>query len=141
MHHDVDLTVVESASNSRKFFSYQELVARGIRFSRVHLRRLEMAGAFPMHLTLGAGASTQAANAWLADEILAWEEERINERDAKIQQQFAAADVGSRDPEPPGISDRCKQSRNAPKEERVRTKKALPRNKHGPKNGKAVGVA
>jgi predicted DNA-binding transcriptional regulator AlpA len=75
----------------RRFMSYQDLVARGIRFSRVHLRRLEKAGAFPMHLKLGAGASTQVMNAWVADEIIAWEAERVRERDAKIKEQAVPA--------------------------------------------------
>jgi predicted DNA-binding transcriptional regulator AlpA len=85
------------ATTGRKFFSYQDLVARGIRFSRVHLRRLEKAGAFPMHLQLGAGDATQAMKAWLADEIVAWEAERISARDAKIKQQAGTERARSRE--------------------------------------------
>jgi hypothetical protein len=83
------------APTGRKFLSYQDLVARGIRFSRVHLRRLEKAGAFPMHLQLGAGDATQAMKAWLADEIESWESERVAARDAKVKQQFARAGTGT----------------------------------------------
>jgi hypothetical protein len=83
------------APTGRKFLSYRDLVARGIRFSRVHLRRLEKAGAFPMHLQLGAGDATQAMKAWLADEIVAWEAERIRARDAKVKQQFAQSGTGT----------------------------------------------
>jgi hypothetical protein len=68
----------------RRFFSYRDLKARGIKFSRTHIRRLENAGLFPMHLALGAGASTQTSKAWVADEVLAWEARRISERDLKI---------------------------------------------------------
>jgi prophage regulatory protein len=76
--------VTTPASTGRRFLSYQDLGARGIRFSRVHLRRLEKAGAFPMHLQLGAGDATQTMKAWVADEVEAWEAERIAERDRKF---------------------------------------------------------
>jgi predicted DNA-binding transcriptional regulator AlpA len=39
----------------RRILSYADLQALGIRFSRVHLRRLETSGKFPKHITLGGG--------------------------------------------------------------------------------------
>ena len=66
---------------ARKFLSYDDLRARGIRFSRVHLRRLERSGNFPRHVTLGSGNDTQAFIAWLVDEVEAWEASRVAARD------------------------------------------------------------
>jgi prophage regulatory protein len=70
----------------RKFFSYRDLRERGIPYSRVHIRRMEKLGRFPLHVTLGAGDETQALKAWVADEIEAWEQQRIRARDAKVKQ-------------------------------------------------------
>jgi prophage regulatory protein len=75
----------------RRFLSYDELIERGIRFSRVHIRRLERAGHFPMHVTLGAGNDVQSSIAWLVDEVEAWEAKRIAARDAKRDQAGAIA--------------------------------------------------
>jgi prophage regulatory protein len=75
----------------RRFLSYDDLLDRGIRFSRVHLRRLERAGHFPMHVTLGAGNEVQTSIAWLVDEVEAWEARRIAARDAKVEQAGASA--------------------------------------------------
>src|ERR1700730_2233833 len=60
------------ALTGRRFLSYDDLIALGIRFSRVHLRRLELIGAFPIHVKLGSGNDTQTSIAWLADEIENW---------------------------------------------------------------------
>jgi hypothetical protein len=51
--------------SGRKLLSYEDLLARGFRFSRVHLRRLECAGLFPMHVAFGGGNFV----AWFEDEI------------------------------------------------------------------------
>ena len=80
-----------ASPSGRRFLSYDDLVERGIRFSRVHLRRLEKAGAFPMHVTLGAGNEVQTSIAWLLDEVEAWEAKRIAARDAKRDQAGAIA--------------------------------------------------
>ena len=69
-------------SVGRKFLSYTDLLERGIRFSRVHLGRMERAGQFPKRVVLGSGSGVQASIAWLADEVLRWENERIAERGA-----------------------------------------------------------
>jgi predicted DNA-binding transcriptional regulator AlpA len=50
---------------ARKLVCYDDLEPRGIRFSRVHLRRLEARGLFPQHVTIGAGNFI----AWFEDEI------------------------------------------------------------------------
>jgi hypothetical protein len=68
-------------SISRRFLSYTDLIDRGIRFIRVHLGRMERAGQFPQRIVLGSGV--QASIAWLSDEVLAWEEQRITERGAQ----------------------------------------------------------
>jgi prophage regulatory protein len=72
----------------RVFYSYLDLRARGIPYSRVHLRRMERAGQFPMHVALGAGNNVQTSIAWVASEINAWE-------DAKIAQRGIAPDLVS----------------------------------------------
>jgi len=64
----------------RRFLSYDDLITLGIRFSRVHLRRLELTGAFPLHVKLGCGNDTQTSIAWLADEIESWIDVRIAAR-------------------------------------------------------------
>jgi prophage regulatory protein len=69
----------------RRFLSYDDLLARGIRFSRVHIRRMERAGQFPMHVTLGAGSSVQTLKAWLSDEVEEWEHVRIAQRDERLR--------------------------------------------------------
>jgi predicted DNA-binding transcriptional regulator AlpA len=51
--------------SGRKLVSYDDLEPRGIRFSRVHLRRLEARGLFPQHVTIGAGNFI----AWFEDEV------------------------------------------------------------------------
>jgi predicted DNA-binding transcriptional regulator AlpA len=70
---------------ARRFLSYDDLLARGIRFSRVHIRRMERAGQFPMHVTLGAGSAVQTMKAWLSDEVETWEAGRIAQRDERLQ--------------------------------------------------------
>lgn len=47
----------------RRLLSYADLQARGCRYSRMHLRRLEQAGKFPQHIELGGNAI-----AWFEDE-------------------------------------------------------------------------
>jgi len=54
--------------SGRKLVSYDDLEPRGIRFSRVHLRRLEARGLFPQHVKIGAGNFI----AWFEDEIDAY---------------------------------------------------------------------
>jgi predicted DNA-binding transcriptional regulator AlpA len=69
----------------RRFLSYDDLVARGIRFSRPHLRRLENNGNFPARVELGAGNGVQTSVAWVAAEVEDWENGRIAKRDAKLR--------------------------------------------------------
>jgi predicted DNA-binding transcriptional regulator AlpA len=78
-------------SSGRRFLSYDDLLDRGIRFSRVHIRRLERSGHFPMHVTLGSGNDVQAFIAWPAGEVETWENQRIAARDAKVEQAGASA--------------------------------------------------
>jgi predicted DNA-binding transcriptional regulator AlpA len=72
-----------SSGQPRKFLSYDDLLARGINFSRVHLRRLSIAGHFPAALKLGSDA-VQTSVVWLAAEVEAWEAHRIAARDIKV---------------------------------------------------------
>jgi predicted DNA-binding transcriptional regulator AlpA len=73
----------------RRFFSYPDLIERGIKYTRVHLRRMELAGKLPMHVKLGVGSGTTCAIAWVAAEILTWEDERIAQRDRHVAQRGA----------------------------------------------------
>jgi prophage regulatory protein len=71
--------------SGRKFLSYRDLLERGIPYSRPHLRRLENAGDFPMHIKLGSGNDTQVMIAWVAAEVEAWEDARIAKRDERLR--------------------------------------------------------
>ena len=62
-----------------RFLSYEDLRARGIRFSKMHIHRLVRAGKFPRPVKLGMGAN--AANAWPEHEIDAWSKNRVADRD------------------------------------------------------------
>jgi len=55
---------------------YGDLHGRGIKYSRCHLWRLWTANKFPQPIKLSA-----ARNCWRADEIDAWIEQRVAERD------------------------------------------------------------
>jgi predicted DNA-binding transcriptional regulator AlpA len=76
-------TVERPSGVGRRFLSYADLRERGIRFSRVHLGRMERTNQFPKRVVLGSGSGVQASIAWLSDEVLAWEEQRITERGAQ----------------------------------------------------------
>jgi predicted DNA-binding transcriptional regulator AlpA len=72
------------SGQSRKFLSYDDLVARGINLSRVHLRRLSLEGNFPAAVKLGSDA-IQTSVVWVAEEIEQWEQDCIKRRDAKLE--------------------------------------------------------
>jgi predicted DNA-binding transcriptional regulator AlpA len=78
----------------RRFLSYDDLVARGIPYSRVHLRRLEISGHFPPRVELGAGNCVQTSVAWVAAEVEAWEDSRIAKRDERLQLRMKQPDTG-----------------------------------------------
>jgi predicted DNA-binding transcriptional regulator AlpA len=82
------------------FLGYSDLLARGIPWTRPHLRRLEMAGLFPKRVSLGSGNGMQATIAWVFDEIVAWEKARIAER-------------GSKKPSRPSVAQHAGTSANA----------------------------
>jgi prophage regulatory protein len=60
-----------------RLLDYDDLAAKGIRYSRCHLWRLIKAGRFPKPVKLGDGAR----NAWVEMEIDAFIKARIAERD------------------------------------------------------------
>lgn len=59
----------------KRILGFNDLAGRGIRFSRVHLSRLEKEGKFPKHLNLGPQSI-----GWLEEEIEAWIAARAAER-------------------------------------------------------------
>jgi prophage regulatory protein len=61
----------------QKILGFNDLAQRGIRFSRVHVSRLEKEGKFPKHLNLGPQSI-----GWLEDEIETWIAARAAERSA-----------------------------------------------------------
>lgn len=67
----------EAARLHYRLLSRDDLAQLGIRYSRIHLHRLVLAGKFPKPVKLGAGR-----NAWVEAEVLGWIEARIRERDA-----------------------------------------------------------
>jgi prophage regulatory protein len=54
--------------SGRRLLSYEDLLARGIRYTRVHLARLEAAGRFPQRVRIGGGNFV----AWFEHEIDAY---------------------------------------------------------------------
>jgi prophage regulatory protein len=54
---------ITSQRTGRRLLSYADLKARGCPYSRMHLRRLEAAGKFPLHIDLGENTI-----AWFEDE-------------------------------------------------------------------------
>jgi prophage regulatory protein len=67
--------------SGRKLVSRDDLQARGIKFSRVHLRRLERAGLFPQHVKYGAGNFI----AWFEDEVDAYLDRLATARPKRAQ--------------------------------------------------------
>jgi prophage regulatory protein len=59
-----------------RLLGYDDLRARGIRYSRTHIWRMVRAGRFPAPVQIGAGR-----NAWVEEEIDALIRQRIAERD------------------------------------------------------------
>jgi prophage regulatory protein len=59
-----------------RFLSREDLIERGITYSRVHLDRLEASGKFPRRVPLSANRV-----AWIEEEVDAWAAERLAERD------------------------------------------------------------
>lgn len=69
---------------------YQKLRAKGIPYTREHLRRLIEAGKFPAPVVLSETASGRHARiAWVESEVDAWIERLVNQRkrsgDSKIE--------------------------------------------------------
>ena len=62
----------------RRLLTYQDLRARGIRWSRVHIKRLETARKFPLHIDVGDNSI-----AWFEDEIDDFLEMKAVERDVR----------------------------------------------------------
>ena len=65
---------------------HEGLHARGINYSRAHIWRLVRDGKFPRPVKLGVGR-----NAWLDEEITAWIEARVRERDERAKAAEVAA--------------------------------------------------
>jgi prophage regulatory protein len=61
-----------------RLLDYEGLNAKGFRYSRAHLWRLIKAGRFPRPIKLGLGSR----NAWIEQEIDAFIESKVAERDA-----------------------------------------------------------
>ncbi|NHK29190.1 AlpA family phage regulatory protein [Parvularcula flava] len=59
-----------------KLLSYEDLIARGIPYSRVHLWRLSQQGKFPMPVKISTNR-----NAWVESEINQFIEDKILDRD------------------------------------------------------------
>ena len=69
---------VTGKKTGRRLLDYQALRERGIPWSRVHIARLEAAKKFPLHIDLGANSI-----AWFEDEIDAFLEEKVAERERR----------------------------------------------------------
>ena len=69
----------------QKIVGFNDLAPRGIRFSRVHISRLEKEGKFPKHLNLAPQSI-----GWLEEEVDAWIAARAAERSEKPAQAAGA---------------------------------------------------
>lgn len=76
----------------RRLIDEDGLRAAGIRMSRVTFWRLARAGRFPRPILVGS------KNHWVLDEVEAWLEEKIRERDHQ-----AVAGAGARDAQPAAV--------------------------------------
>jgi prophage regulatory protein len=72
--------VVFGGNREMKFLSYEDLKSVGVPFSRVHLDRLQRQGRFPKKIHFGGNTVVYSA-----DEIAAWIEARVAERDSKSE--------------------------------------------------------
>jgi prophage regulatory protein len=70
--------VTGQKTTGRRLLDYQALKARGIPWSRVHIKRLEAARKFPLHIDVGDNSI-----AWFEDEIDDFLEMKAVERDAR----------------------------------------------------------
>jgi prophage regulatory protein len=112
---------VTGRKTGRRLLTYQDLRARGIPWSRVHIARLEAARKFPLHIDVGDNSI-----AWFEDEIDDFLEMKAVERDAKARA-FASFEGG-----PDGCINRGAQAGSdagagarAGNEERVRNQRRL----------------
>ena len=71
---------VTGKKTGRRLLTYQDLRARGIPWSRVHIARLEATRKFPLHIDLGENSI-----AWFEDEVDDFIEAKAAERDAKAR--------------------------------------------------------
>ena len=76
-------------TSSRRLLSYADLKSRGIRFSRVHLARLERAGKFPHHIDLGENSI-----GWFEGEIDAYLEAKAAARPVIMSLAACTATIG-----------------------------------------------
>lgn len=62
-----------------RFLLPPDLPSLGIRYSAVHLNRLEKAGQFPRRIRIGGNRV-----GWIAEEVEAWMEEKIKARNQEL---------------------------------------------------------
>jgi prophage regulatory protein len=112
----------------RRLLDYPALRGRGIRWSRVHIGRLEAAKRFPRHIDVGGNTI-----AWFEDEIDDFLEMKAAERDAKVEQldvpESAAAakpDVDPQLPIPKEVADQQREIRELSEKLRAARKEAPP---------------
>ena len=78
---------VTGKKTGRRLLDYQALRDRGIPWTRIHIKRLETAKKFPLHIDIGDNSI-----AWFEDEIDDYLELKATERDAKAAERDAKAD-------------------------------------------------
>jgi prophage regulatory protein len=82
---------VTGKKTGRRLLTYQDLRARGIPWSRVHVGRLEAAGKFPLHIDVGENSI-----AWFEDEIDDFLEAKAAARDQRKTAEYIHSDVSKR---------------------------------------------
>jgi predicted DNA-binding transcriptional regulator AlpA len=81
--HSVSLSTAPPSTH--KLVAFEELAAYGIRFSRVHVARLEQQGSFPRRVVLGGPHGNFVA--WVESEIRDYVESLVQARDLKHNEQ------------------------------------------------------
>jgi len=76
MQETVETRSAPNKQRGRRLLSYDDLRARGIPFSKIHLWRLAREGKFPAPVKL-----SHSRNAWVEEEVEHWLEQMVASRD------------------------------------------------------------
>ena len=107
----------------RRLLDYRALKERGIPWTRIHIKRLEAAGKFPLHIDIGENSI-----AWFEDEIDDHLEMKAAERDAKVAERAAQALATDTEDsrQVPGEVQGVSATASIPADRRLKAKRLMP---------------